>query len=76
MAPAILVHGPVQPVVLTCHWYVRPVPVAVTQNVASAPSQTAVFAGWVLMAGDVLTVKIAGSEFTPTGLHDMAITQR
>jgi hypothetical protein len=36
------------------HWYVRLVPVAVTEKVVELPAQTALDAGWLLIEGAML----------------------
>ena len=69
-----LFHGPPAPVVLSCHWYIRPPPVAVTLNVAAFPAHTLVFDGLELMAGAAFTVNKAALELM--GEHALLTTHR
>lgn len=58
MAPAIAI-PPLD------HWYVSgAVPVATTLKVAVCPTATVWLAGWVVIVGGVLTVKVAGALVT------------
>ena len=61
VAPAILVKL-LPPFVLTCHWNVRPDPVAITLNVAFKPAQTAMDNGWAVTATKALTVSMAAAD--------------
>ena len=58
VAPAMFVHGPAHPAVDTCHWYVTPLPAAVTAKDALAPAHNVVLAGCALIAIGVFTVKV------------------
>ena len=49
------------PSVETCHWHVGAgLPPAATVKIASFPAVTVWAAGWVVIAGAVLTVRVAG----------------
>ena len=57
--PDTLVKAP--PLALTCHCTVGAgVPEAAAVNIAGAPAATVTFAGFVVIAGAVFTVKVAG----------------
>jgi hypothetical protein len=59
VAPDTFVKAP--PLVLTCHCTVGVgVPEAAAVNIAGAPAATVTFAGLVVIAGAVFTVKVAG----------------
>jgi len=59
VAPAKFVNAP--PLALTCHCTVGVgVPEAAAVNVAVAEAATVTFAGFVVIAGAVFTVKVAG----------------
>ena len=66
VSPGIFVNV-VPPSVLTCHWYVCPVPEDATVKVALLPAQVVVFAGWIVVDVTLLTAKIAAEEVTPVG---------
>ena len=38
------------PVFLYCHWYFRPIPLALTEKVTLLPADVVTFAGWEVMA--------------------------
>ena len=50
--------------VLYCHWYVSPLPVAATVNVAVAPAGTVTSSGWAVIANTtgVPIISVAGSD--------------
>ena len=57
VAPLTLVNVP-PPSVLSCHWYVKAAPVAVTENVAVEPLHTVWLVGCAVMAGTAVTTKL------------------
>ena len=46
----------------SCHWYVSPVPTAVTSKLVPTVSQVVMSEGCVKIRGEVLTVKTAASD--------------
>jgi hypothetical protein len=50
--------------VFSSHWYVRPVPLAPTENVTDWPSHAVVLVGLLVMLGAVFTVNAAALEST------------
>ena len=50
------------------HWYVKPVPVAVTLNVTDSPTHFVAFDGFPVTDGGVLTVSVAALDVA-LGLH-------
>ena len=52
---------------LTCHWYVTPLPVAVTEKDADAPVQAVASAGCAVIVAGELTVSVAAFDVALDG---------